>query len=100
MHVTTTMAASHLQHCASIVLNINKDDPSLKRWSTHSIQFMAANLLHQANLSHTYMQTHLRWKSSLLLVYLRNTIYVADAHIKAVNINLGTKEQPKTKTSY
>ena len=28
-------------------------------------------------------------------MYLRNTIYGADAYTKAININLGVKEQPK-----
>jgi hypothetical protein len=28
-------------------------------------------------------------------MYLRNTIYGADAHTKAINVNLGAKEQPK-----
>ena len=95
MHVTTTMTASHLWHCASLVLNINKDDPSLKLWSTHSIQVMVANLLHRANISHSYIQTHLRWKSLQLLVYLCSPIYTDDAHAKAVNTNIGAKEQSK-----
>ena len=89
------MTAAHLRYSASIVLNIKKDDPSLKLWSTHSIQVTAANLLHRANLSDSYIQTRLRWKSLSFLVYLRNTIYGADAYTKAININLGVKEQPK-----
>ena len=89
------MTASHLRTSASLVLNIKKEDPSLKLWSTHSIRVTAANLLHRANLSDSYIQTRLRWKISSFLVYLRNTIYGADAHTKAININLGKKEQPK-----
>ena len=92
------MTATHLRTCASMVLNINKDDPSLKLWSTHSIRVTAANLLHRANLLDSYIQTRLRWKSSSFLMYLRNTIYGADAHTKAINITLGAKEQ--TKASY
>jgi hypothetical protein len=93
--ITATMTASHLRTSASLVLNIKKEDPSLKLWSTHSIRVTAANLLHRANLSDSYIQTRLRWKSSSFLMYLRNTIYGADAHTKAININLGKKEQPK-----
>ena len=87
--------AAHLRNCASLVLNINKDDPSLKLWSTHSIQVMAANLLHRANLSDSYIQTRLPRKSSSFLMYLRNTIYGTDAHTKAINVNLGKGGQPK-----
>jgi hypothetical protein len=93
--ITATMTAAHLRNSASLVLNIKKDDPSLKLWSTHSIRVTAANLLHRANLSDSYIQTRLRWKSSSFLMYLRNTIYGADAHTKAINVNLGAKEQPK-----
>ena len=93
--ITATMTATHLRNCASLVLNIKQDDPSLKLWSTHSIRVTAANLLHRANLSDSYIKTRLRWKSSSFLMYLRNTIYGADAHTKAINVNLGAKEQPK-----
>ena len=94
-YITTTMMASHLRSCASLVLNINKDDPSLKLWSTHSIRVTAANLFYQANLLDSYIQTHLRWKSSSFLMYLRSTIYGADTHTKVINATLGTKEQTK-----
>ena len=93
--ITSTMTADHLRNCASLVLHIKPDDPSLKLWSTHSIRVTAANLLHRANLSDSYIQTRLRWKSSSFLMYLRNTIYGADAHTKAINVNLGAKEQPR-----
>ena len=89
------MTADHLRIFASLVLNIKQDDPSLKLWSTHSIRVMAANLLHRANLSDSYIKTRLRWKSSSFLMYLCNTIYGADAHTKTINVNPGTKEQPQ-----
>jgi hypothetical protein len=92
------MAAAHLRNCASLVLNIKQDDASLKLWPTHSIRVTAANLLHRANLSDSYINTRLRWKRSSFLMYLRNTIYGADAHTKAINVNLGENEQ--TKASY
>ena len=89
------MSVSHLQHCALLVLNVNKDDPSLKFWSTHSSRVTAVDLLHRANLSDSYIQTRLCWKSSPFLMYLRNIIYSADAHTKTINVTLGTKEQNK-----
>ena len=79
------MTAVHIRNSGSVVLNIKKDDPSLKLWSTHSIRVTAANLLHRANLSDSYIKTRLRWKSSSFLMYLRNTIYGADTHTKAIN---------------
>ena len=89
------MTADNLRSCASLVLNIKKEDLSLKLWSTHYIQVTTTNLLHQANLSDSYIQTRLRWKSSSFLMYLHNTIYSADAHTRAINVNLGAKEQTK-----
>ena len=89
------MRADHLRNCTSLVLNINKDEPSLKLWSTHSIRVTATNLLHQANLSDSYIKTCLRWKRSSFLVYLHNIIFGADAHTKVINVNLSTKEKPK-----
>ena len=90
--ITSVMVAAHLRKAASTVLHINEGDKSLNLWSTHSIRVTAANLLHRANLSDSYIQTRLRWKSDSFLMYLRNTIYAADAHTKAININLGHKE--------
>ena len=89
------MPADHLRNCASLMLNIKRDDPSLKLWSVYSIQVTTTNLLHRANLLDSYIKTCLRWKSSFFLMYLRNTIYGADTHTKAISVNIGTKEQPK-----
>ena len=90
--ITSTMVTSHLRRAASTVLHINEGDRSLNLWSTHSIRVTAANLLHRANLSDSYIQTRLRWKSKSFLMYLRNTIYAADAHTKAINIHLSRKD--------
>ena len=79
----------------TVLLNIKQNNSSLKLWSTHSIRVTAANLLHRANLLDSYIQTRLRWKISSFLMYLRNTIYGADAHTRASNVNLGAKEQPR-----
>ena len=90
--ITSAMVTAHLRTAASTVLHINTGDRSLALWSPHSIRVTAANLLHRANLSDSYIQTRLRWKSKSFLMYLRNTIYAADAHTKALNINLGQRE--------
>ena len=37
-------------------------------------------------MSDTYIQTRLRWRSSAFLDYLRNTLYTARAHTKALHI--------------
>ena len=36
--------------------------------------------------------TRLRWRSSAFLVYLRNTIYSADAHSNAISVKLSDKD--------
>lgn len=90
--VTDKLVAVHLRTCASIVLNIKKNYPKLNRWSTHSIRVTAANLLHRVGMVDSYIHKCLRWLSTEFLTYLCNTIYAADAHTKAMNVNLGPVE--------
>ena len=87
LFITDSMVATLLQHSASAVFNIKKSSPSLKLWSTHSIRVTAANLLHRAKFADSFIQTRLRWKSTTFLMYLRNTIYSAQAHTKALSIS-------------
>ena len=49
-------------------------------------------------MSHTYIQTHLRWRSTTFLMYLHNTIYAAAAHTKAIHIP--TSHTPWFTTKY
>jgi hypothetical protein len=87
LFITDSMVATLLQQAASAVFNIKKSSPSLKLWSTHSIRVTAANLLHRAKFADSFIQTRLRWKSTTFLMYLRNTIYSAQAHTKALSIS-------------
>ena len=93
--VTDKLVAVHLRTCASIVLNIKKNNPELNRLSTHFIRVTAANLLHRECMVDSYIQKCLRWLSTEFLTYLRNTIYTADAHTKSMNINLGPLERQR-----
>ena len=92
-YITDSMVNDLLRRSAVAVLGLKASDPAVKLWSTHSIRVTAANLLHRAQLSDSYIKTRLRWLSSSFLMYLRNTIYAADAHVKALHINLGAKEE-------
>lgn len=84
--ITDTLTQKLLRQAASEVLNIKDTDPELKLWSTHSIRVTAANLLHRAKMTDSFIQKRLRWKSNSFLMYLRNTIYAASEHTKALNI--------------
>ena len=74
-----------LRAVAKNVFHLKATDNSLSRWSAHSIQVTAANLLHRQGFSDTYIQMRLRWRSTVFLDYLRNTMYTAAAHTKALH---------------
>ena len=97
-YITDTMVNELLRDAASATLNLKRDHPELKFWSTHSIRVTAANLLYRQQLSDQYIMTRLRWISNAFLVYLRNTIHSADAHSKAISIKLSPAN--KQKASY
>ena len=67
----------HLRKVAQVVYDISEPD-ELRRWSSHSIRVGAAVRLHTAGKSGSYIQLRLRWRSKAFLVYLRNTIEIAD----------------------
>ena len=80
-----------IRFSAQATFNLSADDKSLLNWTCHSLRVTAANILHRANMSDTYIQTRLRWKSNTFLMYLRNSFYSADQHTTAMqlsNINL------------
>jgi hypothetical protein len=85
--VTATQTATFLRDLARTVFKLKPTDPSLARWSAHSIRVTAANLLHRQGFADTYIQMRLRWKSDSFLGYLRNTMYTAAAHTKALHIS-------------
>ena len=68
------------------VFKLKPGDSTLGRFTAHSIRVTACNLLHRQGLSDRYIQTRLRWKSNTFLDYLRNTLYDAAAHTKALHI--------------
>ena len=70
------------QLAAKVVENI--DDPDLlSRFSAHSIRVTAANLLHRAGKDEKYIQKRLCWLSLTFMMYLRNTIQLAEQHTLA-----------------
>lgn len=79
--------ATFLRTTAQRVFDHDPIDDRLRRWSCHSIRVTAANLLHRACMSDSYIQTRLRWKSTTFLMYLRNTFYAADQHTAAMKIS-------------
>ena len=85
--IADSLTTKFLRKAAMGAHNISSASPDLNRWSTHSIRVTAANLLHRAKFSDSFIQTRLRWKSTAFLQYLRNTFYSAEAHSKAIGIS-------------
>ena len=85
--ITGDLTTKLLRKAAIAAHNIPSSSPHLQQWSSHSIRVTAANLLHRANLSDSYIQMRLRWKSTAFLSYLRNTFYAADSHTKALGVS-------------
>lgn len=84
--ITSKQVATFLQAIASKVFKLRVTDKALRRWTSHSIRVTACNLLHRQGFSDTYIQTRLRWRSNAFLDYLRNTLYTAAKHTKALHI--------------
>lgn len=77
-----------LRRIAATVFKLNTQSPDLQKWSTHSIRVTAANLLHRAGFSDTYIKNRLCWKSDTFLIYLRNTFYTASTHTGALDLEI------------
>jgi len=86
--ITGKDVTSFLRSVAKTVYNLQSDSPQLRLWGPHSIRVTAANLLHRARYSDSFIKNRLRWKSDSFLMYLRNTFYTADQHSKALDIDL------------
>jgi hypothetical protein len=86
--ITGKDVTSFLRSIARTVYSLPSDSPQLKLWGPHSIRVTAANLLHRARYSDSFIKNRLRWKSDSFLMYLRNTFYTADQHSKALDIDI------------
>jgi hypothetical protein len=86
--VTGSRYTSWLQGVARTVYKLTPSDPSIPKWGTHSIRVTAANLLHRAQFSSSFIKNRLRWRSDTFQMYLRNTIHVADKHSKALAFHI------------
>ena len=96
--ITNSHVADYLQRVAQAVFKMKKDDPALKRWTSHSLRVTACNLLHRQGFSDSYIQSRLRWRSNTFLDYLRNTLHSAAAHTKALHIS--ASNLPTVSSSY
>lgn len=74
-----------LRRAAMAAHNISPDSPSLATWCSHSIRVGACVLFHATGASSLDIQRRLRWRSDTFMMYLRNTIGLADAHSAALS---------------
>jgi hypothetical protein len=88
LKITGRCVTTFLRSVARSVYKLPATSPQLNLWSPHSIRVTAANLLHQARFSDSFIENCLRWKSDSFLMYLRNTFYTADQHSKALSIDI------------
>ena len=86
--ITSQAVTSFLRSMAQQVYKLPSTSPQLKLWSPHSIRVTAANLLHRARFSDSFIKNRLRWKSDSFLMYLRNTFYTADQHSTALSLDI------------
>ncbi len=85
--IRASQVVKFIRGSAQTTFNLQSSDKSLRNWTCHSIRVTAANILHRANMSDSYIQTRLRWKSNTFLMYLRNSFYSADQHTTAMQIS-------------
>ena len=85
--ITSRQVNSFLRQTASSTFGIPATCKSLEKWSCHSIRVTAANLLHRAKFSDSYIKNRLRWRSDAFLMYLRNTFYTAKDHTSALALD-------------
>jgi len=86
--ITASQAAAFLHHVAHKVFDIPTGHKDLLAWSCHSICITAANHLHCAWFSDSYIKNRLQWHSDTFLMYLHNIFYMADQHTQAVTLGL------------
>jgi hypothetical protein len=95
--ITASQVAIFLQHDAHKVFNIPVGHKDLLAWSFHSIRGTAANLLHRARFSDSYIRNRLWWRSDTFLMYLNNTFYTADQHTQAITLGLDPPDRSVTR---
>jgi hypothetical protein len=67
--ITASQVAAFLRHVAHKVFEIPTGHKDLLTWSCHSIRVTAANLLHCARFSNSYIKNRLQWQSNTFLIY-------------------------------
>lgn len=95
--VTSRQANDFLRRTASSAFGIPPACKSLDKWSCHSIRVTAANLLHRAKFSDSYIKNRLRWRSDAFLMYLRNTFYTAKDHTSALALDFAPTTADETR---
>jgi hypothetical protein len=95
--ITALQVAIFLPHVAHKVFDIPVGHKDLLAWSCHSIRVTAANLLHRARFSDSYIKNRLRWRSDTFLMYLCNTFYMAVQHTKAITLGLNPPDRNITR---
>ena len=86
--ITASNMAAFFRQVAHKVFDIPAGHKDLLAWSCHSIHVTAANLLHRAKFSDSFIKNRLRWHSDTFLMYLYNTFYTADQHTDAITLGL------------
>ena len=86
--ITSRQVNTFLRQTASSTFGIPANSKLLEKWSCHSIRVTAANLLHRAQYSDSYIKNRLRWRSDAFLMYLRNTFYTAKDHTSALALDI------------
>ena len=86
--IMASQADAFLRQVAHKVFDILAGHKDLLAWPCHSICITAANLLHRARFSDSYIKNRLCWCSDTFRMYLRNTFYTADQHTKAITLCL------------
>jgi hypothetical protein len=67
--ITASQVTIFLRHVAHKVFDIPAGHKDLLAWSCHSIRVTAANLLHRAWFSDSYIKNCLRWCSDTFLMF-------------------------------
>ncbi len=87
-YITLAATTTFLRQAAQEAHKLPPKHPNIAAWSTHSIRVTAANLLHCAKFSNSFIQNRLRWRSNTFLMYLCNMFYSAQSHTTALALDL------------
>jgi predicted DCC family thiol-disulfide oxidoreductase YuxK len=84
--INATEVEALLRDVAIKTTNIQDTKLIHKMYGMHSIRVTACNELARLNVSDSFIQRRLRWRSNTFLDYLRNNIYTAQRHNLSRNI--------------